>query len=53
MSPLAPTSGLSSEERLNKFMAAVYFGLTPNERKYLEEPYMSKPVRRNQDRTTP
>ena len=49
----APILGLSSEERLKEFVAAVDFELTPEEKKYLEEPYQPKPVQGfNQDRTT-
>lgn len=49
----APILGLSSEDRLKEFLAAVDYELTPEERKYLEEPYKPKPVQGfNQDRTT-
>jgi aryl-alcohol dehydrogenase-like predicted oxidoreductase len=49
----APILGLSSEDRLKEFVAAVDYELTLEERKYLEEPYKPKPVQSfNQDRTT-
>lgn len=49
----APILGLSSGDRLKEFVAAVDYELTPEERKYLEEPYKPKPVQGfNQERTT-
>jgi aryl-alcohol dehydrogenase-like predicted oxidoreductase len=49
----APILGLSSEDRLEEFVAAVDYQLTPEERMYLEEPYQPKSVQGfNQGRTT-
>lgn len=49
----APIVGVSSEDRLKEFVAAVDYELTVEERKYLEEPYQPKPVQGfNQERTT-
>jgi aryl-alcohol dehydrogenase-like predicted oxidoreductase len=49
----APILGVSTEARLQEFVAAIDFRLTPDEKFYLEEPYETKSVHGfDQDRTT-
>jgi versiconal hemiacetal acetate reductase len=40
----APIVGLNSEERIKDMVAAVNLELTEDEKKYLEEPYVPRPI---------
>ncbi len=40
----APIVGLNSEDRIKDMVAAVNLKLTEDEKKYLEEPYVPRPI---------
>ena len=40
----APIVGLNSEDRIKDMVQAVNLELTEDEKKYLEEPYVTRPI---------